>query len=125
MATAIDSHDGSSGDPKPFKVEQRGIDFVPESERWATPRNIARPVGRHVHKRGVLHLRRALDGLRLQFLYGPRRSSSSAISRIFLLGLASLQGPETGTTAFTISRAPFGTRVTPGQFLQLDYPVGF
>ena len=27
-----------------------------------------------------------------------------------LLGLASLQGQETGTTAFTISRAPFGTR---------------
>jgi len=28
----------------------------------------------------------------------------------FLVGLASLQGPETGTTAFAISRAPFGTK---------------
>ena len=43
----------------------------------------------------------------------------------FLLGLASLQGPETGTTAFMISRAPFGTRGSRlAQLLQLDHPAG-
>ena len=39
MASTLDSHDGSAGDQL-FRVEQRGIDYVPESERWATPRNI-------------------------------------------------------------------------------------
>ena len=40
MATGIELHDGSSGDPV-FHVERRGIDYIPEDERWATPRNIA------------------------------------------------------------------------------------
>ena len=39
MATTIDSHDGSSED-QPFHIEQHGIDLIPDSERWATPRNI-------------------------------------------------------------------------------------
>jgi len=33
------NHEGSTGD-QAFKVETHGIDFIPESERWATPRNI-------------------------------------------------------------------------------------
>ena len=104
----MDTHDGSPGDPA-FRVEQRGIDFVPESERWATPRNI-----------GALWAGSAINVE--YFIYGALLmgfgfSFMTALSIIvlgnlsfFLLGLASLQGPEAGTTAFIISRAPFGTQ---------------
>ncbi len=107
MASVID-HDGSAGDPA-FRVEQHGIDFIPESERWATPRNI-----------GALWAGTSINVE--YFIYGALLmgfgfSFSTALSIIilgnlsyFLLGLASLQGPEAGTTAFTISRAAFGTR---------------
>jgi purine-cytosine permease-like protein len=107
VASTLDSHDGSPGDPA-FHIEQRGIDFVPESERWATPKNI-----------GALWAGSAINVE--YFIYGALLmgfgfSFWTAVSIIIignlsflLLGLASLQGPETGTTAFTISRAPFGT----------------
>ncbi len=107
MAT-IESHDGSPGDPA-FHVEQHGIDFIPESERWATPRNI-----------GALWAGSAINVE--YFIYGALLmgfgfSFYTALSIIilgnlsfFLLGLASLQGPEAGTTAFIITRASFGTR---------------
>jgi len=65
VASTIDSHDGSPGDPA-FHIEQRGIDFVPVSERWATPRNIgALWPGRH--QRGVLHLWRVAHGFGFSF----------------------------------------------------------
>src|ERR1039458_5134347 len=106
VASTLDTRDGSAGD-QPFRVEQRGIDFVPESERWATPRNI-----------GALWTGSAINVE--YFIYGALLmgfgfSFKTAVSIIvignisfLLLGLASLQGPETGTTAFAISRAPFG-----------------
>jgi NCS1 family nucleobase:cation symporter-1 len=108
VATTINEHDGSPGDPA-FRVEQHGIDYIGESERWATPRNI-----------GALWAGSALNVE--YFIYGALLmgfgfSFYTALSLIvlgnlsfFLLGIASLQGPEAGTTAFTISRAPFGTR---------------
>src|SRR5664280_2399969 len=40
VAIGIDTNDGSFDD-QAFKVEHRGIAYVPENERWATPRNIA------------------------------------------------------------------------------------
>ncbi|MFI5035181.1 MAG: purine-cytosine permease family protein [Acidimicrobiales bacterium] len=94
---------------EPFHVEQHGIDYIPESERWATARNI-----------GALWAGTSINVE--YFIYGALLmgfgfSFYTALSIIvlgnlsyFLLGLASLQGPETGTTAFLISRAPFGTR---------------
>lgn len=106
MASTLDTHDGSADD-QPFRVEQRGIDYVPETERWATPRNI-----------GALWTGSAINVE--YFIYGALLmgfgfSFKTAVSIIIignisflLLGLASLQGPETGTTAFAISRAPFG-----------------
>ena len=107
---AIDStiHDGSPGD-EAFKVETHGIDFIPESERWATPRNI-----------GAMWAGSAINVE--YFIYGALLmgfgfSFWTAVSIIvlgnlsyLLLGVASLQGQETGTTAFTTSRAAFGTR---------------
>jgi purine-cytosine permease-like protein len=101
-------HDGSVGD-EAFRVETRGIDFVPEVERWATPRNI-----------GAMWAGSAINVE--YFIYGALLmgfgfSFWTAVSIIvignlsfLLLGVASLQGQETGTTAFTVSRAAFGTR---------------
>jgi purine-cytosine permease-like protein len=92
-----------------FHVEQHGIDFIPENERWATARNI-----------GALWAGSALNVE--YFIYGallmgfgfsfPVALSLILIGNLsfFLLGLASLQGPTTGTTAFTITRASFGAK---------------
>ena len=92
-----------------FQVEQRGIDFVPPSDRWATPRNIGA-----MWAGSSLNVEYFIYGA---LLMGFGFSFWSAVVLIvvgnvsfFLLGIASLQGPEAGTTAFTISRAPFGTR---------------
>lgn len=107
MATR-ELHDGSSGD-EAFKIETHGIDFIPENQRWATPRNI-----------GAMWAGSAINVE--YFVYGALLmgfgfSFWTAVSIIvignlsfLLLGVASLQGQETGTTAFTASRAAFGTR---------------
>ena len=108
MANNVTIHDGSPGD-QAFKVETHGIDFIPESERWATPRNI-----------GAMWAGSAINVE--YFIYGALLmgfgfSFSTAVLIIvlgnlsyLLLGVASLQGQATGTTAFTTSRAAFGTR---------------
>ena len=107
MAIGIEMHDGSSGD-RVFHVERRGIDYVPENERWATPRNIGALWGG-----SAINVEYFIYGA---LLMGFGFSFYTALSIIiignlsyFFLGLASLQGPETGTTAFTVSRAPFGS----------------
>jgi len=108
VANSTSIHDGSPGD-QAFKVETHGIDFIPESERWATPRNI-----------GAMWAGSAINVE--YFIYGALLmgfgfSFSTAVLIIvlgnlsyLLLGVASLQGQTTGTTAFTSSRAAFGTR---------------
>ena len=108
MATTEITHDGSSGDPA-FQVEEHGIDFIPESERWASAKNIA-----GMWAGSAINVEYFIYGA---LLMGFGFSFYTALSLIvignlsfFFLGLASLQGPETGTTAFTISRAPFGTQ---------------
>jgi len=107
-STINEHHDGSTGDPA-FRVEQHGIDYIAENERWATPRNIGALWGG-----SALNVEYFIYGA---LLMGFGFSFYTALSIIILgnlsfllLGLASLQGPEAGTTAFTISRAPFGTR---------------
>lgn len=94
---------------RPFKIEQRGIDYVPESARWATPRGIA-----GMWAGSAINVEYFIYGA---LLMGFGFSFATALSIIvignlsfLLLGVASLQGPETGTTAFNINRAAFGTR---------------
>ncbi len=102
----------SSGVPledQAFHVEQHGIDFIPETERWATPRNIgALWAGSAVNVEYFIY-GALLMGFGFSFWVAVSLIVIGNLS-FFLLGLASLQGQETGTTAFTISRAPFGTR---------------
>jgi len=108
VASLLDSRGGSL-EKLSFQVERRGIDYVPENERWATPRNI-----------GALWSGSSINIA--YFIYGALLmgfgfSLKMAMILIvvgnlsyLLVGVASLQGPQTGTTTFAISRAAFGTR---------------
>src|SRR5665213_3554770 len=83
-----------------------------------------RPVGRYVDKRRVLHLRRALDGLRLQFLYGARGHHHWQ-RLVFLTGPGVVAGSRDRHHGLhDLSRALWYSRFATPQFLQLDYPVG-
>lgn len=92
---------------EPFHIEQHGIDFIPENERWAKPYDLF----------GLW------AGASLQveyFIYGAILMTfgftfAQAVSIIvignisyFLLGICSLQGPDAGTTVFGINRAAYG-----------------
>lgn len=99
-----------------FRIEQHGIDLVPESERWATPRDVAAMwAGASVNVEYFVYG---------AILLGFGFSFAQTISLILLgnltwllVGLCSLQGPDTGTTTFGSNRAsygPNGSRVIAG-----------
>ena len=96
-----------------FHVETHGVDYIPLRERWATPRDVA----------GMW----AGASVQIEyFIYGAILMTfgftfAQALSLIiignlsyFLLGLASLQGPQTGTTVFAINRASYGPNGSRG-----------
>ena len=90
-----------------FHVEQHGIDFIPESERWATPRDIfgmwaGASVQIEYFIYGAILMTFGLTFAQVIFVIVLGNLS------YFLLGLCSLQGPNTGTAVFAINRAPFG-----------------
>jgi purine-cytosine permease-like protein len=90
-----------------FHVEQHGIDFIPPSERWATPKAVAGLwAGASVNIEYLVY-----GAILMTFGF----SFAQAVVLIvagnlswLLFGLASLQGPQAGTTTFAINRAPFG-----------------
>src|SRR6201986_599322 len=90
-----------------FKVEQRGIDLIPDAEKKMKPTGLFWPGAG-----GVFNVEFLFYGT-LIMTFGL--SVPQAIAAILVgnltyafLGFASLQGPKTGTTAFMVSRAPFG-----------------
>ncbi len=90
-----------------FKVEQRGIDLIPDAERKMRPSGLF-----WLWAGAVFNVEFFFYGT-LVMTFGL--SVGQAILAIIVgnlfyafLGWASLQGPETGTTAFMVSRAPFG-----------------
>src|SRR5215472_10121702 len=90
-----------------FKIEQRGIDLIPDAERKMKPGGLF-----WLWAGAVFNVEFFFYGT-LIMTFGL--SVGQAILAIVVgnlfyafLGLASLQGPETGTTAFMVSRAPFG-----------------
>jgi len=90
-----------------FHVEQHGIDFIPESERWATPKDIfgmwaGASVQIEYFIYGAILMTFGLTFAQVIFVIVLGNLS------YFLLGLCSLQGPNTGTAVFAINRAPFG-----------------
>ncbi len=112
MAVGTDSHGlvGEIGLPiedQAFHVEQRGVDLIPLSERWARARDVgAMWAGASVQIEYFIY-----GAILMTFGF----SFAQALSLIvignisyFVLGLCSLQGPQTGTTVFGINRASYG-----------------
>ena len=90
-----------------FKIEQHGIDFIPESERWATPKDIF-----GMWAGASVQIEYFIYGAILM-TFGLTFAQVIVVIVLgnlsyFLLGLCSLQGPQTGTAVFAINRAPFG-----------------
>lgn len=90
-----------------FRLEQRGIDYIPAGERWATPRDLfGMWAGASVNFEYLVY-----GAVLMTFGF----TFDQAVFLILvgnlsylLLGVCSLQGPDAGTTAFMINRAPFG-----------------
>src|SRR3984885_11017595 len=90
-----------------FKIEQRGIDLIPDSEREMRPSGLF-----WLWSGAVFNVEFLFYGT-LIMTFGltvTQAILAIIVGNLFyaLLGLASLQGPKTGTTAFMVSRAPFG-----------------
>ncbi len=88
-------------------IEQRGIDFIPEGERWAKPRDLF-----WMWVGALFNVEYVVYGA-LVMSFGLTFYQAVAVILIgnlsfFLLGLTSLQGPDAGTTTFTINRAAYG-----------------
>ncbi len=112
-------------DPDVLQVEQHGIDFIPESERWATPRDIfgmwaGASVQIEYFIYGAILMTFGLTFAQVLFVIVLGNLS------YFLLGLCSLQGPQAGTTVFAINRAPFGPNGSrPISFFNWITQIGF
>jgi NCS1 family nucleobase:cation symporter-1 len=90
-----------------FKIEQRGIDLIPDAERKMRPSGLF-----WLWSGAVFNVEFLFYGT-LIMTFGlsvPQAIAAILVGNVFymFLGFASLQGPKTGTTAFMISRAPFG-----------------
>jgi nucleobase:cation symporter-1, NCS1 family len=90
-----------------FKIEQRGIDLIPDAERKMRPSGLF-----WLWSGAVFNVEYLFYGT-LVMTFGLSVPQAVAVILIgnvsyLLLGWASLQGPKTGTTTFMISRAPFG-----------------
>jgi NCS1 family nucleobase:cation symporter-1 len=90
-----------------FKIEQRGIDLIPDSERKMRPSGLF-----WLWSGAVFNVEYFYYGTLVMFfgLSVPQAVAVILIGNLsyLLLGFASLQGPKAGTTTFMVSRAPFG-----------------
>jgi purine-cytosine permease-like protein len=90
-----------------FKVESHGVDYIPLNERWAKPRDIgAMWAGASVQIEYFIY-----GAVLMTFGFNFAQALSLIILgnlSYFLLGLCSLQAPQTGTTVFAINRASYG-----------------
>src|SRR5271169_6733501 len=92
---------------QPFHVEQHGMDFIPESERWAKPRDLfGMWAGASVQVEYFIY-----GAILMTFGFTFAQALSLIVIgnlSFLLLGVCSLQGPDSGTTTFGTNRAPFG-----------------
>jgi len=97
----------SSAGPSITAVEQRGIEHVPADSRWGSPSSLF-----WMWAGAVWNVEFVVYG-GLAIIIGLSFAQALAVILIgnlfyLLTGLASLQGPQAGTTTFAISRAAFG-----------------
>jgi len=107
VTTTVDPLQGIPEEDLAFHLEQHGIDYIPPAERWATPRDIAGLwAGASVNVEYFIY-GAILMGFGFSFW---QTLSLIIIGNLswFLVGLCSLQGPQTGTTVFGTNRASFG-----------------
>src|SRR5579859_1556233 len=90
-----------------FKIEQRGIDLIPDAERKMTPAGLFWLWAGAVFNVEFFYYGTLIMAFGLDV---PQAVAAILIGNLCyaFLGWASLQGPKTGTTAFMVSRAPFG-----------------
>lgn len=116
-------HDPTVEDP--FSVEQHGIDYIPISERWATPRDIfGMWAGASVQVEYFLY-----GAILMTFGFTFAQAVSLIVIgnlSFLLLGVCSLQGPDAGTSVFAINRAAFGPNGSrPISFFNWLTQIGF
>jgi NCS1 family nucleobase:cation symporter-1 len=92
-----------------FHVEHHGIDYIPDSERWAKPRDLF-----GMWAGASVQIEYFVYGAILM-TFGFTFTQAVVLIVIgnlsyLLLGVCSLQGPDAGTTVFAISRASYGTK---------------
>jgi NCS1 family nucleobase:cation symporter-1 len=92
---------------KPFHVEQHGIDYIPESERWAKPRDLFGMWAGASFQIEYFLYGAILMTFGFTFVQAAVLIVLGNLSFV-LLGLCSLQGPGAGTTVFAINRASYG-----------------
>lgn len=98
---------GTSERYEAFRLEQRGIDLIPETERPMAPAGLFWMWAGAIWNVEFLVYGALIVSFGLSFWQAV---VAILVGNAFyaFLGLASLWGPETGTTAFMVSRAPFG-----------------
>jgi NCS1 family nucleobase:cation symporter-1 len=90
-----------------FKLEQRGIDYIPHAERKMKPSGLFWLWAGGVFNVEFLYYGTLIMAFGLSITQAVIAVLVANVFYVFL-GLASLQGPKTGTTALMVSRAPFG-----------------
>jgi len=104
LATIVDELPASD---QAFKIETHGIDHIPGGERWAKPRDVgAMWAGASVQVEYFIY-----GAVLMTFGFNFAQALSLILIgnlSYFLLGLASLQAPQTGTTVFATNRASYG-----------------
>ena len=105
-ATAAEPLEASEG-YEAFQLEQRGIDLIPESDRKMRPMGLFWLWSGAVWNVEFLFYGVLICTFGLSF---PQAILAILIGNLayMFLGFASLPGPLAGTTAFMVSRAPFG-----------------
>jgi purine-cytosine permease-like protein len=109
--TGVDKPAVLSGDePSVLRVEQRGIEHVPHDSRWGKPSSLF-----WMWAGAVWNVEFVVYGAVAVVVFGLSFAQAVVVILVgnlfyLLTGLASLQGPQAGTTTFAISRAPFGLK---------------
>ncbi len=110
MASVTDSAVPPAAEPSIRTVEHRGIEYIPRDARWGKPGGLF-----WMWAGAVWNVEFVVYGALAVVVFGLSFAQAVVmilVGNLFYLltGLASLQGPEAGTTTFAISRAAFGPR---------------
>lgn len=92
------------------RIERRGIDLVPESARYGKPRDLMFLWAGTTTTVFTVVYGAFVVALGLSFTQAVVVIIVGNLLAYPMLGLASLQGPTTGTTTLTVSRSSFGPR---------------